>query len=79
MVQREPRKAEPGEPKSQPQPGATMIYRPEPEPEAVAVAAAAVPEPVPAAPPALLRVGAAEYPLERAGWSSGARASATCG
>ena len=65
MVQREPRQAEPGEPKSQPQPGATMIYRPEPEPEAVAVAAAAVPEPVPAAPPALIRVGAAEYPLER--------------
>ena len=69
MVQRETRKREPGEPKSQPQPGATMIYRPEPEPEAVAaVAAAAVPEPEPEpepeARPALVRAGAAEYPLE---------------
>jgi hypothetical protein len=63
MVQREPRKAEPGEPKSQPAPGATMIYRPEPEPEPVPEPE---PEPVvPAAKPAMLRAGAAEYPLER--------------
>jgi len=65
MVQREKRKPEPGEPKSQPQPGATMIYRPEPEPVAVAEAE---PEPEaeaqPAAPPALLRAGASEYPVD---------------
>ena len=66
MVQREPRKREPGEPKSQAQAGATMIYRPEPEPEpepepAPAPVATAVPE----APPAIVRAGAAEYPLER--------------
>lgn len=66
MVQREPRKSEPGEPKSQPAPGATMIYRPEPEPEPEPVAVAdPEPEPVPAAPPAMLRAGAAEYPIER--------------
>jgi len=64
MVQREPRKPQPGEPKSQPQPGETMIYRPEPEPE---LAPVAVPEPeaAPEAPPAMLRAGAAEYPVER--------------
>jgi hypothetical protein len=63
MVQREPRKLEPGEPKSQPQPGATMIYRPEPEP---VPGPEAEPEPVgaPEAPPAILRAGAAEYPIE---------------
>ncbi len=69
MVQREPRKRAEGEPKSQAQPGQTMIYRPEPEPEPVAVAAAAAaipaPEPEPAPPPAVLRTGAAEYPIER--------------
>jgi hypothetical protein len=62
MVQREPRKAEPGEPKSQPQPGETMIYRPEPEPVPVPEPE---PEAVPEAPPALVRAGAAEYPVER--------------
>ena len=64
MVQREPRKREAGEPASQPAAGATMIYRaePEPEPEPEPVAE---PEPVPEAPPALVRAGAAEYPLER--------------
>ena len=69
MVQREPRKRAADEPKSQAQPGQTMIYRPEPEPEPVAVAAAAAvipePEPEPAPPPAVLRTGAAEYPIER--------------
>jgi hypothetical protein len=63
MVQRERRTPEPGEPKSQPQPGATMIYRPEPEPAPVAV-----PEPeleeAQEAPAAMLRAGAAEYPVE---------------
>ena len=63
MVQREPRKREPGEPKSQPQPGATMIYRPEPEPEPTPVPVAE-PEQEPPVPPALLRAGAAEYPLD---------------
>jgi FhaA, N-terminal domain/FHA domain len=64
MVQREPRTPEPGEPKSQAQPGATMIYRPEPEPEPEPIQ-----EPEPEAltdlPPAMVRAGAAEYPLER--------------
>src|SRR5262249_13057253 len=68
MVQRGPRKS-PDEPKSQPQQGETMIYRPEPEPEPVAAAAAAAagpePEPEPALPPAVGRAGAAEYPVER--------------
>jgi hypothetical protein len=67
MVQREPRKRAPGEPKSQPQPGATMIYRPEPEPEPTPTpvpVAEPEPEPEPEAPPALLRAGAAEYPLD---------------
>ena len=64
MVQREPREREPGEPKSQPQPGATMIYRPEPEPEPEPTPAPE-PVPVPAAKPAVVRAGAAEYPLER--------------
>jgi FHA domain-containing protein len=66
MVQRERGKRAPGEPKSQPQPGATMIYRPEPEP-APAPVPADEPEqsPEPAPPPARLRAGASEYPLER--------------
>jgi len=62
MVQREGEPKRPGEPKSQPTPGETMIYKPDPEP---------TPEPEPEpewaaeerAP--LLRVGAAEYSLER--------------
>lgn len=59
MVQRERRRRrEPGEPPSQAQPGATMIYRPEEQP-----LPAAEPEPAEHA-DALLRVGAAEYPLE---------------
>jgi len=61
MVQREGRGQQPGEPPSQPQPGETMIYKP-------AEPAAAEPEPVPVpereqAP--ILRVGAAEYSLDR--------------
>lgn len=64
MVQRERRTSEPGEPKSQPQPGATMIYRPEPEPEPVA-APGPDPEEAQEAPAAMLRAGAAEYPVER--------------
>jgi len=64
MVQREPRKREAGEPASQAVAGATMIYRPEPEPQPEPEPVAE-PEPVPAAPPALVRAGAAEYTLER--------------
>ena len=64
MVQRESRKREPGEPTSQAVAGATMIYRPEPEPEPEPEPVAE-PEPIPEAPPAILRAGAAEYPLDR--------------
>jgi hypothetical protein len=63
MVQREPRKREPGEPKTQAQPGATMIYRPEPEPEPEPEQEPE-PAPVPAGPPPIVRAGAAEYPLD---------------
>ena len=65
MVQREKRTPEPGEPKSQPKPGATMIYKPEPE-----AAPVPVPEPdleeeqAPAPPAAVVHAGAAEYPME---------------
>jgi hypothetical protein len=62
MVQREGRKTVPGEPRSQPQPGATMIYKPEPEPEAEPLAP---PEPMPEPDAPILRVGASEYTLER--------------
>ena len=64
MVQRESRTREPGEPTSQAVAGATMIYRPEPEPEPEPEPVAE-PEPIPEAPPAILRAGAAEYPLDR--------------
>ncbi|MBA3717692.1 MAG: DUF3662 and FHA domain-containing protein [Actinobacteria bacterium] len=64
MVQRERRTPEPGEPTSQPQPGETMIYRPEPEPAPVPVPEPE-PEAMPEVPPAMLRAGAAEYPMER--------------
>jgi FHA domain-containing protein len=64
MVQREGRKIAPDEPRSQPQPGATMIYKPEPEPEAEPLAPPpAEPMPEPDAP--ILRVGASEYTFER--------------
>lgn len=64
MVQKEKRKPEPGEPKSQPQPGATMIYRPEPEAAPVPAAEPEVEEPEVKTPPAIVRAGAAEYPVE---------------
>ncbi len=63
MVQREDRRTEPGEPRSQTQPGATMIYKPEPEP--VEPIAPVEPEPVPALDAPILRVGASEYTFER--------------
>jgi hypothetical protein len=64
MVQREKRTPEPGEPKSQPTPGATMIYKPEPEAAPVPVSEPDLEEDETASPPAIVRAGAAEYPVE---------------